>query len=215
MGRCVDLTDMVFGRLTVVERGENDSHGAARWVCKCECGTIKLIRGDKIRSGEIMSCGCYQSELRKSKERIEAISKANTKHGMSNTKLYYVYNNMMRRCYDINNHKYKNYGGRGISVCDEWRNNKELFFEWANASGYKEGLTIDRIDVNGIYCPENCRWADQKTQANNRTTNVFLTYNDESKTIAEWADILGIPAGTLWSRKHNGWDDKSIITTPV
>lgn len=215
MAKFIDLTDKVFGRLTVIERGENDSHGTARWICRCECGNIKLIRGDKLRTGEIVSCGCYQSELRTSKERAKSISESKIRHGMSNTKLYYVYNNMMRRCYDINNEKYNNYGGRGIQVCDDWKNCIDKFFIWAKSSGYKEGLTIDRINVNGDYCPSNCRWADLKTQANNRTTNVYITYKGETKTMAEWSDVLGISAQTLWGRKQRGWDDDKIISVSV
>jgi len=213
--RCIDLTGQKFGRLTVISRGENDSHGTARWLCLCECGNIKLIRGDKLRHNEIMSCGCYQAELRKSTERAENISKAKTRHGMSNTKLYYVYNNMIRRCYSPNNERYNNYGDRGIIVCNEWRNNIDSFFEWAIATGYTDGLTLDRINVNGNYCPENCRWASQKVQANNRTSNAYITHNGETHTIAEWSDITGLSPKLLYQRKRLGWDDSRILTEPV
>lgn len=214
-GRIVDLQGKSFGRLTVIERGENDSHGTARWVCQCLCGNIKLIRGDKLRNGEVVSCGCYQSECRISDERKRKISQSKIKHGISNTKLYYVYNNMVRRCYDLNNAKYKNYGKRGISVCDEWLNDKNTFFDWALSNGYSVGLTLDRIDVNGNYCPSNCRWVSQKVQANNKTNNITLTYLNETKTISEWAEEIGISSNTLWSRKHNGWSDEKILSTPL
>lgn len=210
--KAIDLTGMIFGRLKVVKRDANDSHGTARWLCLCECGNEKVIRGDKLRTGEIMSCGCYQNECRKSNDRKAKIAKANTKHGLSNTRLYYVYDNMIKRCYDINNVKYKNYGQRGITVCDEWKLDRGSFYEWVINSGYQDGLTIDRVDVNKGYSPDNCRWATPKVQANNKTNNNYITYNNETRTIAEWADITNIPYGTLWRRKNSGWSDCDIIS---
>ena len=119
---------------------------------------------------------------------------------MSKTRLYEIWHSMKRRCLDKNLINYKNYGGRGIIVCVEWKDDFKNFYEWAIKNGYKENLSIDRIDVNGNYCPENCRWADSFTQANNKRTNVFIEYKGILHTVAEWSRILDIKRTTLEKR---------------
>lgn len=143
------------------------------------------------------------------------MAKGNTTHGMSYTRLYQTYCNMMRRCYEPNNHKYNNYGARGITVCEDWRNNKESFFKWAEESGYQETLTLDRINVNNGYSPENCRWANPKQQANNKTNNTLLTDKGETHTLSEWSVITGIDRSTISARIKYGWDIHKALTTPV
>ena len=134
----VNMTGRTYGRLTVLERSDNDKRGNAMWLCKCECGNVKAILGGSLRQGSTRSCGCMLSEL--SKRRMTELL---TKHGFSGKKLYSVYRAMRERCEKQTCKSYGNYGGRGISVCDEWKNDRALFFEWALKNGYQEGLQID------------------------------------------------------------------------
>ena len=127
---------------------------------------------------------------------------------------YGSYISMMGRCYRENAENYPNYGGRGISVCKEWHD-IEVFEAWVAMSGYQKGLSLERKDVNGNYCPENCRWATQKEQTNNRRNTLFLELDGVRKSISEWSDILGVSASTLKSRYYRGWSDKDILTCYV
>lgn len=136
------------------------------------------------------------------------------KHGMSNSRLYRAWDSMKARCYRKTTAPFKKYGGRGITVCDEWRNSFQAFCEWAMAHGYEDGLSLDRIDVNGNYEPSNCRWVSMKEQENNRSNNVKLEYNGESRTIAEWSEILGIRWDVLYHRVQRGWSTERILATP-
>lgn len=136
-------------------------------------------------------------------------------HGYAHKEaLYETWKNMKRRCYDSTNKRAKFYSEKGVIVCEEWRNDYSAFRSWALANGYKEGLTIDRIDNDGNYCPENCRWATAKMQANNQSRNRMLTYNGETLTMSEWADKLNITYGTINHRVQRGWSMERIVNTP-
>ena len=138
-----------------------------------------------------------------------------TYHGKSSTRLYDIWRGMKERCYRPKHLRFGKYGGRGISICDEWRNSFEVFEKWAINNGYNESLTIERIDVNGNYEPNNCRWATNKEQQNNKQNNRRITWNDETKTLAEWSEIVGIKKTTLKERLNAGWDVEAALTTPV
>ena len=136
----------------------------------------------------------------------------NTKHGQSKTRLYATWQNMKNRCYYEGFIEFDRYGGRGIEVCQEWRDNFVPFYEWAMASGYAEGLTLDRIDNDGNYCPENCRWLTKKAQQNNRSNNRYLTYNGKTQSVAQWAEELGVCAKTIRTRISRGWSiEKALL----
>ena len=161
--KLINLVGKRFGRLTVIERYGYQGK-IITWLCKCDCGNSCIVRGDHLKDLSISSCGCLTKELR--------ITNA-TKHSLSGTRLYRIYNCMKNRCYDKKHKHYKNYGGRGITICDEWLNSYISFKTWAESNGYdweapRGQCTLDRKDVNGDYCPENCRWSDMKTQSNNR-----------------------------------------------
>lgn len=185
-----DLTGKRFGRWSVLRFDHINERGKPYWLCKCDCGTIKPVSTASLTSGKSRSCGCYGLEQ-------------HTRHGGSYYRLYRIWRCMINRCRREDNDNYNRYGGRGIDVCSEWDDFAE-FQRWAIDNGYNEDLTIDRIDNNDGYCPENCRWVDTLTQGNNRTTNHVITYNGETHTIAEWSRILGIKYPTLYSRINRG-----------
>lgn len=168
MNKLKDMTGHRFGRLLVLERADNTAKGKARWKCRCDCGNIIIAEGANLRSGASKSCGCIGKE--------KTIQRS-TKHGDAKRgkceRLYRVWRGIVGRCYQVNNNSYQYYGARGITVCDEWRNNYAAFKAWALANGYNDSAkrgecTLDRIDVNGNYCPENCRWVSMAVQNENR-----------------------------------------------
>lgn len=190
MGAFIDLTGQRFGRLTVIERAENKGK-CVMWKCLCDCGNYTITNSYSLRSCATKSCGCLNSELAKQRKQ---------KHKHCEERIYHIWKNMKQRCSNANFNAYTRYGGRGITVCDEWLNDFQAFYDWAMANGYKDGLTIDRINNNKGYSPDNCRWATPKEQANNRQSNHLVTFNGKTQTIAQWADELNMNYFALYSK---------------
>lgn len=190
----IDLTGKRFGKLVVLGLSDTSTPNLKRWECICDCGNKKIIQGNNLHSGNTKSCGCL----------IEH-------HGLRKSKLYGVWNTMKNRCLNPNVKCYKSYGGRGISVCDEWKNSFTKFSEWSFENGYKEGLTLDRIDVNRNYEPSNCRWVDMKTQNNNRRNNVKIDIDGEVHSIIEWSRISGRSRQAISRRYKKGIRGKELI----
>ena len=169
----IDLTGKRFGRLVVIERKENTKQGRARWLCKCDCGNTTIVSSDSLNSGHTSSCDCLRRE--RSSVALSRLASSRTgeknpsyKHGDTGSKLYYVWAEMIQRCSNPSHRRYEDWGGRGIKVCEEWRNDYSAFKNWAVSNGYKEGLSIDRINNDGNYEPTNCRWATSKEQNQNK-----------------------------------------------
>lgn len=207
------------GRLTVLEETESkyDIRGRRRryWLCQCECGNIVTVRDDGLNGGHTKSCGCLQKEIVSEIAKRPAAYKF--RHGDSYERIHNIWYLMKYRCTNEKSPAYHNYGGRGIKLCDEWFDDitgYQAFKEWSYKNGYRDDLTIDRINNNGNYCPENCRWVDVKVQSNNKRSNHTLTYRDETHTIAQWAEISGIDKETLYNRAYLGWNDDRIFTQP-
>lgn len=206
-----DMTGKTFGRLHVVARSQISKGGKAYWICRCECGNTKTVSGEKLRSGNTKSCGCYRKETLPFNRRTHGMSA----HKNKKVRIYNIWLNMKSRCKNPNNIEYPLYGGRGIDVCDEWMEFKK-FYDWAMSVGYKENLSIDRINPNKGYNPENCRWATNEQQQNNKRNNHIIEFNGTSKTIAEWAKEKNIAYDTLWARiQVYGWSIERALNTPV
>lgn len=207
-----DLTGQRFGRLYVAEflglRKRPDGRNYAWFRCVCDCGNECEKKGASLTSGKISSCGCLRREISRNKA---------TYHGKSHTKLYGVWQKMRVRCDKPTDPAYHNYGGRGIGYAPEWKDYKE-FHKWAMETGYKEGvgLTLERIDVNKGYTPENCCWDTRKRQSNNKRNNLYFTIDGVTHTLAEWCEIYEVPYGRVEARVQKmGWDIKEALTIPA
>lgn len=213
MGRKVNLNDIIgkkIGRLSVLSfetrKESDDKRKRIFYKCQCDCGNIKIISRDNLLHNTTKSCGCYARE-----EKIKRASK----HNLSGNRIYKIYCGIKKRCYNINSSNYKIYGGKGIKMCDIWLQDFMNFHNWAINNGYKENLTIDRIDVNGNYEPNNCRWVDMVTQANNRTKNYNITYKNQTHTASEWAKLYGFKSSTVRARLRKGYTIEEALTIPL
>ena len=210
MGSFIDISGQRFGKLLVVdldrrrieERKKSGKKQILYWNCICDCGNKKSIDSYTIRTGQSQSCGCYGIEQRR---------KSTTIHGLSKGRLKRIYYNMRSRCLNPNTPKFHNYGGRGITICDEWMSGLQVFVEWALNNGYDEKLTLDRIDPDGNYEPSNCRWVDIKTQNYNKRDNRLFEINGDAKTAEEWCNDYGINRNTFWERDFNGFSGEDLI----
>lgn len=198
-----------YGRWRVLEKAESyrepSGHLRHVWLCECECGVKRNVKGASLLSGRSLSCGCILRE--------KNVSRMST-HGMYGTRIYKIWEGMKSRCDNPNNSRYKNYGGRGITYCKEWEDFCN-FEEWALSNGYEDNLTLDRIDVNGNYEPDNCRWITNKEQQNNKRDNIYIPYKGVTKTLAEWSEITGKSYACLTYRYKAGWSAERIIETPI
>lgn len=194
-----NLIGQKFGRLTVIGIADTNTRKTF-WICQCDCGNMKNVRSDSLQSGAIKSCGCLK------KEQDSKNLSANHSHKMSGTRIYGIWQGMKGRCYNVHDPRYHRYGARGIIVCEEWNNSFEKFFEWALQNGYSDELTIDRINNDGIYEPQNCRWSNCKEQSNNRSTNIEITIGNSKKTLTEWCEIFQLDYKAVVARYHrNGF----------
>lgn len=199
-----ELTGQRFGRLTVVEY-DHTHNGSAYWKCKCDCGNEKIISSNSLTQGNATSCGCYRKEY---------VSAQKKTHGMSKTRIYREFRAMKTRCTNENIEEHHRYSGRGINICDEWmgKGGFERFMKWAYANGYSDDLSIDRIDNDKGYSPDNCRWVDRITQANNTSLNHNITINGETHTMMEWSQITGISYSAIKGRINKlGWSPEEAL----
>lgn len=205
-----DLKGQRFGRLVVLYGTGERKSGRVVWHCRCDCGNeVDVIRRN-LTGGNTKSCGCFQRERS---------AEVNTVHGMNRRgkrhPVYRIWTSMLTRCENPNAKGYKNYGGRGIAVCDEWHA-PAVFIGWALANGWQKGLQIDRIDNDGNYEPDNCRWTTWKEQAQNRRNNRFITFNGKTQCLADWSRETGIGHGTLWQRIYQyHWSIERALTEPT
>lgn len=205
MGKINNLLGQRFGRLTVIEYAGKDKSNKAMWVCKCDCGNIKTIVGNNFVRGIVVSCGC------KGKENREKAAKAAYKHGGRGTRLYRVWKNMRTRCYCEKFIEFDCYGGRGIKMCPQWEHDFSSFKEWALKNGYDDSLTIERIDVNGDYSPENCKWATYKEQANNKRNNSFIQYKNKLYTLTQFCEEFNLNYRNCYTRYKKGFTAQQLI----
>jgi hypothetical protein len=205
MGAAIDLTGQKFGRWLVIKRYQTIPK--TKYLCRCECGTERLVAHGDLRNGKSRSCGCLKRDL--------TIAR-NTTHGDSHhERLWRIWNNMKNRCSNPNIDTFHRYGGRGIKVCDEWEQSYESFREWSLSNGYTDNLSIDRIDNDGNYEPNNCRWVTSKIQSRNTVRNNRYSIENETRTLIEWCELHSINYRTVKSRLSRGWSFEDAITREV
>lgn len=197
--RLIILDGKRFGKLVVIHRSGTSNSGDPLWLCKCDCGAVKTIAGPSLRRKLTTSCGCSQKD---------SLIKRATKHGLSNTRIYRVWESMIERCHNPKSSNYKNYGGRGIKVCKRWKKFENFY---ADMGEPLYGLQLERRNNSNGYSPANCCWASRKEQNRNKRTNRFITVNGETKTVREWSEITGLPETTLGWRARKGWPEYVIL----
>lgn len=200
--KSLDLIGKRFHKLLVVEKANNQKH-KTMWKCKCDCGSITLVTTSNLNANRVKSCGCL---------RIDQLIKRSTTHNQRHTSLYEVWKSIKQRCLNPQSKAYKNYGGRGICICDEWKNNFENFYKWSISNGYTKGLTIDRIDNNSNYSPQNCRWVTRLQQANNKRNTIYLTINNKTDSLSNWLRFYNVNRSTYMTRIKYGKTPEQALT---
>jgi hypothetical protein len=204
MAKLNNYLGMRFGKLQVISRAANNYRGRGMWQCLCDCGKENIVEGAALKRGHTKSCGCLVGEK---------LGALNRQHGLSWTPEWKIWVAMNRRCNDKGLPQYKDYGGRGISVCDRWKD-FALFLKDMGAK--PKGMSLDRIDVNGNYEPGNCRWACSKTQARNTRRNRYVTLGEKTQALSAWIEELGLKECTIKARIYRfGWTIEQALTVPV
>ena len=213
MGKLIDLTGQRIGRWVVLGEATDKIDHRETWLCSCDCGTVRNVLAKSLKSGRSKSCGCIAKE--KATHRMTQKHLSEGADGRAKTRLYSIWIDMKRRCYDSRVLNYEKYGGRGITICKEWNESFDVFRAWALSHGYASGLSIDRIDNNTGYSPENCRWTTAKVQNNNRRNNHRIVFNGADHTLSEWEELTGISRATIQKRLTKyGWSVEKTLTTP-
>lgn len=205
MPQVIPIEGMRFGRLTVISEAGRSKSRNALWKCLCDCGNYSVVSGAALRGGYIKSCGCISREM---------VTARNTTHGKRKTRIYRIWHDMKARCLFQKNPNFADYGGRGITVCDEWLNSFEAFYAWAMANGYSDNLTLDRKNNDKGYCPENCRWASRIEQANNKRNNTPIEIDGITMNITQWAKVSGVKQATISYRYKKGLRGADLIKPP-
>jgi len=205
VGKKIDLVNQRFGRLSVSQKDHVGERGRTFWLCKCDCGNEIIVKANSLTSGKTVSCGCRRAET------IEEFKTRFVKHGMRNTATYNAWRNMNTRCRNKNRAQYKDYGGRGIIVCERWKTFKNFY---ADMGDIPTGLSLDRKDNNGNYCKENCRWATRAEQRTNTRPVTKIEFNGLVKTLTEWGKEIGLKPNALQYRLKT-WSVEKALTTPV
>lgn len=201
-----NLINQKFNKLLVLEKCDSKNN-RVMWKCRCDCGNITFLSTYCLTSNHTKSCGCIKGKN---------FCKIRQHHNLTKTKIYSIWKDIKKRCNNPNFKYYKNYGGRGITICDEWKNDFMSFYTWSMQNGYNENLSIDRINNDGNYEPSNCRWTDRITQANNKRNNHFLTFNGKTLTISQWSRELNIPKSTIEYRLYcKKLPIEKILSTPI
>lgn len=204
MGKKIDLTGRIFGRLTVLYEQIERVNKQILWVCKCECGNITVVYGNDLNRGKTTSCGCFKIENQTTHGQL-------VRDNLDKT-LYRTWYHMIERCYNPTNISYKYYGEKGVKVCDRWLNSVTDFI--SDMGDRPKGYTLDRIDNDGDYTRENCKWSNSETQCNNRRSNKFITFNGETLSQSQWSKKLFGNTYTIKNRLYCGWSIERILTTP-
>ena len=196
-GKCNKINDedyinKTYGYWTIISSAKSKSRKKS-FLCRCKCGNERVVNLDTLLLGKSQSCGCFHREMMKNKL---------TTHGQTGNRIMTIYFDIKNRCYCENNNRFKDYGARGIKMCEEWKNNSSLFVEWAFANGYSDELSIDRIDVDGNYCPENCRWITIKEQSQNKRNSIKFTFFGITKNLKQWCECINEDYAKMYARHY-------------
>lgn len=211
MKKVTNLVGQKFGKLTVLRLSETYEKGTALWVCQCECGNTTVVFASNLTRKHTTSCGCHKKANYKTMNLTHGATAGKMGEKNSYPSSYKIWCSMKQRCYDKNLPQYKYYGERGIAVCERWHSYANFV---ADMGEPPIGKSLDRIDNNGGYSPENCRWTDMKTQQRNKRNAHLITYQGETKSLAEWAEHIGVPRGNLHNRIFRGWSIHRAFTQP-